>query len=233
MGASTITVMAVRKESLSALSDTAQRYLETIYYIAHEGETVRPGRVAEWMGVSAPTVTVTLQRLARDGWVEIAADRSVRLTTSGDEAAALVVRRHRLLERWLVDVLGLDWATADQEAEELSRGLSEVVLARLDEHLGHPATCPHGNEIPGRGSSRTDLVALAEMDAGSSGRIIRISEVAEHDAPQLLGTLHELGLTPGRRVTVLDRGQRVQIDRDGERVDVDAAMGRTVWLERD
>ena len=97
-------------------SETTERYLEAIYYIEHEGEVPRPGRLAEWLGVSAPTVTVSLQRLARDGLIRIAGDRSVELTNCGAEAAAMIVRRHRIVERWMTDVLGLDWATADLEA---------------------------------------------------------------------------------------------------------------------
>jgi DtxR family Mn-dependent transcriptional regulator len=217
----------------AALSGTTERYLETVYYIAHEGETVRPGRLAEWLGVSPPTVTVTLQRLARDGWVEIAADRSVTLTAAGEEAAAGIVRRHRLLERWLVDVLGLDWSSADHEAEELSHGLSELVLDRLDEHLGRPSTCPHGNEIPGRAVRRPGLVALAELHPGQGGEIVRISEVAEHDAPQLLGDLHRLGLTPGHHVRLRAEGGTFEVERDGEPVAVDPDTARTIWLAPD
>ena len=100
-------------------SETVKHYAETIFYIRQEGR-VRPGRLAEWLGVSAPTVTVTLQRLARDGFVEIGADRSVTLTPTGEDLAEKIVRVHRLLERWLTDVLGLDWATADEEAQRLA-----------------------------------------------------------------------------------------------------------------
>lgn len=215
------------------LSDTAQRYLETIWYIAHEGETARPSRIAEWMGVSAPTVTTTLQRLARDGWLEIAADRSVHLTAAGEAAAATVVRRHRLIERWLVDVLGLDWAEADRQAESLAGGLSDLVLERLDRHLGHPDTCPHGNEIPGRSASPDRLVCLADLPPGRGGEVSRISEVAEHEAPQMLGALHRLGLTPGRRVTVVSGDGDLVVERDGERVEVTRALSRAVWVAPD
>ena len=131
-------------------SETTERYLEAIYYIEHEGEVPRPGRLAEWLGVSAPTVTVSLQRLARDGLIRIAEDRSVELTDEGGVAAATIVRRHRIVERWLTDVLGFDWATADIEAQSLTHGMSALVLERIDESLGRPTTCPHGNVIPGR-----------------------------------------------------------------------------------
>ena len=102
---------------------TADRYLEAIYCIAAEGEVVRPSRLAYWLAVSAPTVSDALQRLKRDGWVLIAPDRSVTLTSDGDRVATALVRRHRILERWLTDVLGFDWATADVEADRLFGGL--------------------------------------------------------------------------------------------------------------
>ncbi len=105
-----------------ARSEVTDRYLETIYYIEHEGDVPRPGRIAEWLGVSTPTVSVSLQRLARDGWIILAHDRSVHLSDAGRVAAAAAVRRHRLIERWLTDALGLDWATADREAAALSHG---------------------------------------------------------------------------------------------------------------
>jgi DtxR family Mn-dependent transcriptional regulator len=213
------------------LTETAERYLETIYYITHEGEVVRPGRLAEWLRVSPPTVTVTLQRLARDGWLEIAADRSVGLTTAGAVAAAAIVRRHRLLERWLVDVLGLDWAAADREAALLAHGISELVVGRLDDHLGHPRTCPHGNTVPGRDEPRAALVALADLPVGAIATVARISEVAEHDAPQLLGLLHQLDIVPGRRLRVLDRDHQLTVERDGDPLVVDLNVGRSVWLE--
>ena len=115
------------------LSETAGRYLEAIYYIAHEGDVARPAGLADWLGVSRPTVTVTLQRLARDGWVELAEDRSISLTPAGEAAASDLVRRHRILERWLVDVLGLDWAAGDREASLLVHGVSDEVVDRLTE----------------------------------------------------------------------------------------------------
>src|SRR6187399_1242003 len=91
---------------------TAEHYVETIFYIRFEEGVVRPGRLAAWMGVSAPSVTVALQRLERDGWLKIGEDRSVTLTAKGEELASRVVRVHRLLERWLTDMMGFDWAAA-------------------------------------------------------------------------------------------------------------------------
>ncbi|MEA2637080.1 MAG: DtxR family transcriptional regulator, Mn-dependent transcriptional regulator [Chloroflexota bacterium] len=214
-------------------SETAERYLEAIYYIEHEGEVPRPGRLAEWLGVSAPTVTVSLQRLARDGWIRIAGDRSVELSDSGAQAAAAIVRRHRIVERWLTDVLGLDWATADVEAMALTHGMSATVLDRLDALLGWPTTCPHGNVIPGRNPPEGGrLVRLVDLADGQSARVARISEVAEHEAPQLLRILDQLGLTPGVEVGMVSRSPDAWTLRAaGKDVHVDGGTARAVWVE--
>jgi DtxR family transcriptional regulator, Mn-dependent transcriptional regulator len=214
-------------------SETAERYLEAIYYIDHEGEVPRPGRLAEWLGVSAPTVTVSLQRLARDGLVRIAEDRSVELTESGSEAAATIVRRHRIVERWLTDVLGFDWATADLEAQSLTHGMSATVLDRIDESLGRPTTCPHGNVIPGRTPPQgRRLVRLVELEDGDRARVARISEVAEHEAPQLLHLLHERGIIPGTEVGVVSRSPAGwNLTATEAPVSVDPATARAIWVE--
>jgi DtxR family transcriptional regulator, Mn-dependent transcriptional regulator len=214
-------------------SETAERYLEAIYYIDHEGEVPRPGRLAEWLGVSAPTVTVSLQRLARDGWIRIAGDRSVELSDAGSQAAATIVRRHRIVERWLTDVLGLDWATADVEAMALTHGMSGTVLDRLDALLGWPTTCPHGNVIPGRNPPEGGhLVRLVDLADGQSSKVARISEVAEHEAPQLLRILDHLGLTPGVEVGVVSRSPDAWTLRaGGKEVHVDGGTARAVWVE--
>jgi DtxR family transcriptional regulator, iron-dependent repressor len=220
----------------SQRSETVDRYLETIYYIDHEGEAVRPGRLAEWLGVSAPTVTIAIRRMTRDGWVSVAPDRSVRLTDGGRRVAAEIVRRHRIVERYLTDVLGLDWATADAEAAGLAHGVSDIVLDRLDAHLGHPSTCPHGNVIPGRIPPKgRGLVRLIEVPSGSQVRVARVSEVAEHEAPQLLRTLGDAGVVPGTPLVPESINDReVVIDIGGEapqRHRLSIEMAAAVWVE--
>jgi DtxR family Mn-dependent transcriptional regulator len=214
-------------------SETTERYLEAIYYIEHEGEVPRPGRLAEWLGVSAPTVTVSLQRLARDGLVRIADDRSVELTDAGAAAAATIVRRHRIVERWLTDVLGFDWTTADLEAQSLTHGMSATVLERIDESLGRPITCPHGNVIPGRmPPAGRRLIRLVELEDGDRARVARISEVAEHEAPHLLHLLDERGIVPGIEVGIVSRSTSGwNVTAAGERTTVDSATARAIWVE--
>jgi DtxR family Mn-dependent transcriptional regulator len=224
----------VKETAGASRTDTVKHYVETIFYIRHEEGRVRPGRLADWLGLKAPTVTVTLQRLARDGWVQIGADRSVTLTPQGDELARSIVRVHRLLERWLTDVLGLDWATADLEAQHLAAGVSDLVADRLDALLGNPTTCPHGNVIPGRPAPYGELAALADLDSGVPARVRRISEVAEHDAPDLLRELDSYGLVPGAKIVVsrADRSvQAVPVEVEGKTRPIGVAVARLIWVE--
>jgi len=183
---------------------TVDKYLEAIYCIAGEGEVVRPSRLAYWLAVSAPTVSDALQRLKRDGWVELSTDRSVTLTSSGEMTATALIRRHRILERWLTDVLGFDWAVADVEADRISSAISDVVVNQIDQSMGSPSTCPHGNVIPGRSAPYGALVALADLLPGNAATVRRISEVAEHEAPALLTMLANHAIKEGSEVKVTD-----------------------------
>ena len=200
-------------------------YLEAIYYIRAEGEPVRSARLADWLSVSRPTVTVALRRMTRDGMVRLNAHKEIELTARGDGAAAAIVRRHRIMERWLSDVLGLDWVTADAEAERLEHAVSEVVEETLYRSLGRPKTCPHGNPIPGHSTMRPNELRLSALRPGDTGTITRISEVAQREAPPLLQYLHERGLHPGTRVTV------EAVDEVGRTIQLRAARRLTLSTE--
>ncbi len=226
---------AVSVAAAAALSQTAARYLEATYYISHEGEAVRPSRLAEWLGVSAPTVTGVMQRLHEQGLVEFNRDRSLLLTPAGEAASAGVVRQHRVVERWLTDALGLDWTTADQEAGQMSHAFSELVLERIFQSLGRPLTCPHGNEIPGAGLPERELENLYELPAGIPALISRISEVAEHEAPQLLQLLDQEGLHLGTRVEVRHAAgaDAVTVLVGGRQTALGFRAARAVWVQRE
>ncbi|HEX6548459.1 MAG TPA: metal-dependent transcriptional regulator [Candidatus Dormibacteraeota bacterium] len=196
--------LAEPNSSVKAPSEVISRYLEAIYYIRAEGETVRSARLADWLGVSRPTVTVGLRRMVRDGMVRLNARKEVELTPQGLESASAIVRRHRVVERWLTDELGLDWVRADEEAARLEHAVSDLVEERLYEALGRPRTCPHGNPIPGRAEVEPDEARLSEQVAGASVTVSRISEVAEREAPPLLGYLLERRLVPGTHVEVVE-----------------------------
>jgi len=222
------------RSAVGVASDTARHYVETVFYIRFEEGHVRPGRLAEWLGLRAPTVTVTLQRLARDGWLTVGPDHTVSLTTRGEQLAALVVRTHRLLERWLTDVLHLDWASADEEAQRLAPGVSAEVADRLDESLGRPATCPHGNLVPGRQPPYGELVSLADLVPGSPAKIRRISEVAEHDAPELLRQLDAMGLRTGTLISVAPTHPSlgvIAVEAAGEVRSIGTQVARLIWVE--
>ncbi len=215
-------------------SVTVDKYLEAIFYIASEGEIVRPGRLATWLSVSPPTVTEALQRLQRDGWIEIKKDRSVLFTAVGLETASNLVRHHRILERWLTDVLGLDWAAADDEADRLSSAISDFLIERIDASLDRPLTCPHGNPIPGREAPYGTLTAMASLTAGTRATIRRISEVAEHDARDLLLMLAGHQISEGSVIDVIkslaDHGD-VTVMTSGKSVTLPREAARLIWVE--
>lgn len=218
----------------AAITSSASRYLEAAYYMSQEGEVVRPGRLADWLGVAPPTVTQALARLSRDGLVRSGPERSVEFTDAGLHAAEEVVRRHRVAEVWLNRVLGLDWVTADAEAQQLSHALSDRVLDRLQETLGNPATCPHGNPIPGVPQAARALSSLADLEPGQRARIGRISEVTEHEAPQLLTLLYAAGLIPGAEIVLRENSgtEKILVVGPGRSVQrlPDWAAG-AVWVD--
>jgi DtxR family transcriptional regulator, Mn-dependent transcriptional regulator len=206
-------------------SEVIAHYLEAIYYIRTEGERVRSARLADWLSVSRPTVTVALRRMTRDGMVRLNVHKEIELTARGDEAAAAIVRRHRIMECWLTDVLGLDWVSADAEAERLEHAVSQVVEETLYRSLGRPKTCPHGNPIPGHSTMRANELRLSALRPGDTGTITRISEVAQREAPPLLQYLHDRGLHPGTRVTV------EEVDEVGRTIQLRAARRLTLSTE--
>ncbi len=184
---------------------TVEEYLEVIYMVEAEGQVVKGARLAKTMGVSRPAVAATLRRMVRDGLVKINASKDIELTRRGFKTADDLQRRHRIVERWLTDSLGLDWAKSDAEAHRLEHVMSDEVIGRLNVLLGRPTTCPHGNPIPGNASSRTSpsVFQLSHARGGDHVRVTRISEYAEN-VGELLRYLGDCGLRPGAEVTVAD-----------------------------
>ncbi len=217
-------------------TEVISRYLEAIYYMESESEPVRSARLADWLGVSRPTVTVALRRMTRDGMVRLNGRKEIELTDRGRRAAAAIVRRHRIMERWLTDALGLDWVTADEEAARLEHAVSDVVEQRLWEVLGRPTSCPHGNPIPGHAEAREHEVRLSTLAEGGAATVSRISEVAEREAPALLRYLLDRRLVPGAHLDVLEvdpvgRTLRVRVaDRD---LTLSHETAAKVWVEPD
>jgi DtxR family transcriptional regulator, Mn-dependent transcriptional regulator len=213
-------------------SEVISRYLEAIYYMRAEGETVTNARLAEWLGVSRPTVTAGLRRMARDGLLQQDSGKEVLFTAEGEARAAAIVRRHRIVERWLTDSLGLDWVVADEEAARLEHTISEVVERRLYESLGRPRTCPHGNPIPGHSEPVAGEVRLAGLAAGTA-TVTRISEVAEREAPSLLHYLFDRNLVPGTRVALLEVdpvGNTIRLRSAEREVTLSLDTAAKVWV---
>ena len=186
------------------------QYLMNLYILMRENRRVVGTRLAERMGVSPPAVTQALRRLQRLGLVERGPNGEVRLTEEGRRRAEAIMRRHFLIERLLVDVLGYDWVLADREASLLEHALSPELEAFLYERLGRPQTCPHGNPFPGSPEepARVQAPSLANVPPGSRVRLLRVVETAEEDL-DLMRFLQEHRLLPGAEVTV----QGVEEDR--------------------
>jgi DtxR family transcriptional regulator, Mn-dependent transcriptional regulator len=204
-----------------------EEYLETMLSLSEEGVPLIQARIAERLGRSAPSVSEMLDRLREDGYVE-REGRRLSLTESGRALAEKVVRKHRLAERLLVDVIGLEWHKVHREAGRWEHVISDDVEARLVELLGDPATCPHGNPIPGSRSRGPagPMRPLADVDAGERVRLFRISEEVETNL-QSLTLLDESGFIPGAvaevgardpdgnvEVTVEGGGEAIRVSHD-------------------
>lgn len=183
-----------------------EEYLETVHALQEEGTPVIQARIAERLGHSAPSVSEMLDRLVHEGYVQ-RVGRVVELTPKGSALARKVVRKHRLAERLLVDVIGLEWYKVHREAGRWEHVISDEVEARLVELLGDPGTCPHGNPIPGSASQQPagGQIPLAEAATGSTVTLARISEQVELDMTAL-AYLDEHGFTPGASAVVTSRG---------------------------
>lgn len=203
------------------LSHAAQSYLLTLRSMAGAGSSPKAAALARRMGVSSQATSLMIHRLAQDGLVSVGADRELRLTRAGQEAADTIFRRHSLLEWLLTRVIGLGWAESDEEAARLQGSLSPRVEERLATLLGDPPTCPHGNPINSRAAAeRPKGVPLSDATAGSEVTIFRITEEAEEDV-ELLSYLEQSGLMPG----VVARVVEVSAGRDS--LTLDGPRGRS------
>ncbi|MGN6612125.1 MAG: metal-dependent transcriptional regulator [Angustibacter sp.] len=219
---------------MSDLIDTTEMYLRTIFELEEEGIVPLRARIAERLGHSGPTVSQTVARMERDGLLHVTGDRHLELTDDGRQKATRVMRKHRLAERLLVDVVGLEWEFVHEEACRWEHVMSERVERKLLEILDHPTQSPYGNPIPGLDElGESDggeqflgdgLRQLAELAGATASDVVvrRIGEPAQGD-PELLGALHQAGLRPG---------ERVQVRRDGDRLLVVGRDGREVAVDR-
>ncbi|MGI9018682.1 MAG: metal-dependent transcriptional regulator [Euzebya sp.] len=218
---------------MTPLIDATEMYLRTVWELHEEGIPALRARLVERLGVSAPAVSETVQRLEEEGLVALDESRRVQLTETGRHLAAGVMRKHRLAERLLTDVIGLDWEQAHNEACRWEHVISDMVEKRLIEVLGDPDTSPFGNPIPDGDATQvwTDLVTTRQAAAaGSTGTITRISERLQVDV-ETMRTLWEHGVIPGSvaRCSVDGDGVRLQIDDRTLVLAPDAA--ELVWIQ--
>ncbi len=210
----------------SELIDTTEMYLRTVFELEEEGVVALRARIAERLAQSGPTVSQTVARMERDGLLHVADDRHLELTDKGRHEAIGVMRKHRLAERLLADVIGLDWEDLHVEACRWEHVMSDKVERRIVTLLDKPLVCPHGNPIPGldqlglpfsTSDSTGPLVALTDAAITSESDVIidRISEQLQPDVA-VMHRLDEAGLRPGRRVKVTAAPGGVDIWLEGD-----------------
>jgi DtxR family Mn-dependent transcriptional regulator len=222
---------------VSDLIDTTEMYLRTIYELVEEDIVPLRARIAERLHQSGPTVSQTVARMERDGLVTVEGDRHLQLTDEGLRLATRVMRKHRLAERLLTDVIGLDWELVHAEACRWEHVMSETVEKRLVDLLGHPTESPYGNPIPGldelgESGGATEfmdgMVSLADItgtdDDPATVRVRRISEEIQKDE-SLMSTLRRIGALPDKVVGVTATDVGVLVGSGGEtaEIDLDAA----------
>jgi len=199
-----------------------EQYLETILELEESGISPMRARLVERLGVTAPAVSETVKRLEREGYVTLDDERVLHLTDTGRHYATAVLRRHRLAELLLVEVLKVPWSQVHEEACRLEHAISDNLEEHLVKLLGDPGMCPHGNPIPGS-ANVVDHGPLHSLSSVLVGQQVVVRRIDEHLQTQL-ETMLELengGILPGQRITVL------RTDEDGVSVDVD---GRSVDL---
>ncbi len=209
-----------------------EEYLEAIHELEEEGTVVIQARLAERVGHSAPSVSEMVRRLKSEGYVEVAG-RQLELTGKGRHLAESVVRKHRLAERLLTDVIGLAWDKAHVEACRWEHVISDEVEARLVEVLGHPTTCPHGNPIPGTVANVEELGAVALSEVAAGGRIVlrRVIEQVEIDQ-ESLSYLAAARFMPGVGATVTGRAPdgSLTLDIDGHPLALGPALASCLFV---
>jgi DtxR family Mn-dependent transcriptional regulator len=219
---------------VSERSPAVEDYLETIYELQESGVPPMRARLVERLGISAPTVSETVARLVREGYLTLDDQRVIRLTERGLLAATVVMRRHRLAERLLVDVLAVPWHQVHEEAHRLEHAISETLEPYLVKLLGDPGTCPHGNPIPGSANvvDTSDQVALSALTTGESAVVRRIDEEIEAK-PAAMRSLEQQLLMPGHPVTVVGSdGSDLLLRGDGGDARLPADVADKVYASR-
>lgn len=206
-----------------------EEYLQILFWLQEAGLPMTGANLARAMQLSAPTVHEMVGRLERDGYITRDKAKSIAFTTTGAQHAEGIVRRHRLIERFLTDVLHIPWDEVHEEAENLEHGMSPVLEERMLAAIGDAKTCPHGHPIVA--GARLAGVPLADVEIGAAVRVLRF----ENEAEELLHYLKSSGLEPGLEGTLAQRdAEEVVLQRaDGSRCTVTASVAETVSVVAD
>jgi DtxR family transcriptional regulator, Mn-dependent transcriptional regulator len=224
---------------VSELIDTTEMYLRTIFELEEEGVVPLRARIAERLGQSGPTVSQTVARMERDGLLTVEGDRHLELSSQGRMLATRVMRKHRLAECLLVQVVGLDWEHVHEEACRWEHVMSEAVERRLLDVLGHPTVSPYGNPIPGldelgepvdAGADGSPLTTLdqAEVD-GRAVVVRRLAEPLQTDA-DVMSRLRRAGVRPGATVTVQKSPGGLIVGSGGESTELSMGLASHVFV---
>jgi DtxR family Mn-dependent transcriptional regulator len=228
---------------VSDLIDTTEMYLRTIYELVEEGIVPLRARIAERLHQSGPTVSQTVARMERDGLLTVEGDRHLELTDEGNRLAVRVMRKHRLAERLLTDVIGLDWELVHAEACRWEHVMSETVERRLLELLDHPTESPYGNPIPGlselgeHGDGESFMTGVEPLDQVARGaeetRVLvrRIGEEMQKDE-LAMAALRRVGAVPDKVVTVAAGAEGVLIGSGGETAEIDPELAAHLFVNR-
>jgi DtxR family Mn-dependent transcriptional regulator len=206
-----------------------EEYLQILFWLQEAKLPMTGANVARAMQLSAPTVHEMVGRLERDGYITRGSDKAISFTDSGREHAEEIVRRHRLIERFLTDILGIPWDEVHEEAERLEHAMSPVLEERMLAAIGDAATCPHGHPI--HAGSRIDGVPLADVQEGATVTILRF----ENEAEELLHYLKTTGIEPGLQGVVTSRTNTevVVTSDDGSECTIDRDLAETVSVVAD
>lgn len=225
---------ATKTQPASRPTATVEDYLSSIYRLEQNGESVIASHLAGTLGVTPPTVTVTLQRIERDGWITTRGRKGIQLTKTGREAARSVIRRHMLTEWLLTRVLKRPWSKVHAEADQMEHSISDETEAQMRVSLDDPQVCPHGNPLPGHEQVAAAWMPLTDTPVGGQVIIRRIDETAEAD-PLLLQFLENNAIAPGVRaevVEVLPFNQTVTLKLGERNLALGFSAARHIFVEK-
>lgn len=213
---------------------TIEDYLAIIYVMERDEDEVIAARLAESLEVAPPTVTVTLKRMERDGWIEVEPGRGIHLSDKGCEAARSVIRRHMLTEWMLARMLKVPWSRVHAEADQIEHTISDEIESQMRLNLNDPQLCPHGNPLPGYEYVAKDWLPLTAVKPGDKVIIRRIHETAE-DNPELMEYLEVNGILPGAQAEmcdVLSFNQTLCLQLGERRVTLGFPTARYIFVEK-